>query len=62
MHRVVVDEPYKFVPPYRRRWFSKLFRLWLNTHSPASNTSATASLPGKAFCSAQITAAMLTRC
>jgi 1-acyl-sn-glycerol-3-phosphate acyltransferase len=29
MHRVVVDEPYKFVPPYRRRWFSWLFRLWL---------------------------------
>ena len=29
MHRVVVDEPYRFVPPYRPRWFSKLFRLWL---------------------------------
>jgi 1-acyl-sn-glycerol-3-phosphate acyltransferase len=29
MHRVVVDEPYRFVPPYRSRWFSKLFRLWL---------------------------------
>lgn len=29
MHRVVVDEPYKFVPPYRKRWFSWLFRLWL---------------------------------
>ena len=29
MHRVVVDEPYKFVPPYRGRWFSWLFRLWL---------------------------------
>lgn len=29
MHKVVVDEPYKFVPPYRKRWFSWLFRLWL---------------------------------
>ncbi len=29
MHRVVVDEPYQFVPPYRGRWFSWLFRLWL---------------------------------
>lgn len=29
MHRVVVDEPYQFVPPYRKRWFSWLFRLWL---------------------------------
>lgn len=29
MHRVVVDEPYKFVPPYRKRWFSWLFRWWL---------------------------------
>jgi 1-acyl-sn-glycerol-3-phosphate acyltransferase len=29
MHRVVVDEPYRFVPPYRKRWFSWLFRLWL---------------------------------
>jgi len=29
MHRVVVDEPYRFVPPYRKRWFSWLFRIWL---------------------------------
>ncbi|MEY3459386.1 MAG: hypothetical protein RL215_2543 [Planctomycetota bacterium] len=29
MHRVVVEEEYKFVPPYRGRWFSWLFRLWL---------------------------------
>ncbi len=29
MHKVVVDEPYQFVPPYRGKWLSWLFRLWL---------------------------------
>lgn len=32
MHRVVIDEPYKFVPPYRGRWFSWMFRLWLRPY------------------------------
>lgn len=32
MHRVVIEEPYKFVPPYRGRWLSWLFRLWLKPY------------------------------
>lgn len=32
MHKVVVEEPYKFVPPYRGRWLSWLFRLWLRPY------------------------------
>ena len=32
MHKVVVEEPYQFVPPYRGRWFSWLFRLWLKPY------------------------------
>lgn len=32
MHKVIVEEPYKFVPPYRGRWFSWLFRLWLKPY------------------------------
>lgn len=32
MHRVVIDEPYKFVPPYRGRWLSWMFRLWLRPY------------------------------
>jgi 1-acyl-sn-glycerol-3-phosphate acyltransferase len=29
MHRVVIEEPYQFIPPYRGRWLSKAFRWWL---------------------------------
>ncbi len=32
MHKVVVEEPYKFVPPYRGRWLSWMFRLWLKPY------------------------------
>lgn len=32
MHRVVIGEPYKFIPPYRGEWFSWLFRLWLRPY------------------------------
>lgn len=32
MHKVVIDEPYKFVPPYRGRWLSWMFRLWLKPY------------------------------
>lgn len=32
MHRVVIDEPYKFVPPYRGHWLSWMFRLWLRPY------------------------------
>ncbi len=32
MHNVVIDEPYKFIPPYRGRWFSWMFRLWLRPY------------------------------
>jgi 1-acyl-sn-glycerol-3-phosphate acyltransferase len=32
MHRVVIDEPYQFVPPYRGRWLSWMFRLWLKPY------------------------------
>lgn len=32
MHRVVVDEPYEFVPPFRGRWLSWMFRLWLRPY------------------------------
>lgn len=32
MHKVVVEEPYKFIPPYRGRLFSWMFRLWLKPY------------------------------
>jgi len=32
MHRVVIGEPYKFIPPYRGQWFSWMFRLWLRPY------------------------------
>ena len=32
MHRVVIDEPYQFVPPYRGRLLSWMFRLWLRPY------------------------------
>ncbi len=32
MHRVVIDEPYEFVPPYKGRLLSRLFRLLLPGH------------------------------
>lgn len=32
MQKVVIDEPYKFVPPYRGRWLSWMFRLWLKPY------------------------------
>jgi 1-acyl-sn-glycerol-3-phosphate acyltransferase len=32
MHKVVVEEPYKFVPPYRGRLLSWMFRLWLKPY------------------------------
>ncbi len=32
MHRVVIEEPYKFVPPYRGRLLSWMFRLWLKPY------------------------------
>lgn len=32
MHRIVIDEPYEFVPPYRGRWLSWAFRLWLRPY------------------------------
>ena len=32
MHRVVIDEPYQFIPPFRGRWLSWAFRLWLRPY------------------------------
>ena len=32
MHKVVVEEPYKFIPPYRGRLLSWMFRLWLKPY------------------------------
>ncbi len=36
MHRVVVDEPYQFVPPYRGQLLSWMFRLWLRPYLRSS--------------------------
>jgi 1-acyl-sn-glycerol-3-phosphate acyltransferase len=32
MHRIVIDEPYKFVPPYRGKWLSWAFRFVLKPY------------------------------
>ncbi|HQZ65947.1 MAG TPA: 1-acyl-sn-glycerol-3-phosphate acyltransferase [Planctomycetaceae bacterium] len=32
MHKVIVEEPYKFVPPFRGKWLSWMFRLWLKPY------------------------------